>query len=144
MATRIAGGGTTKALSVDQFFEYLQGLSDEPDIEAVYQTVAWCYRCVNLRANALGAIPYTILRGENETEWPIPLHDLWWVTESALCLFGAAYWLKRANRSRRTPGRASLGSSRTSAAARLSTSQSRSSTTGSGTLRTTSGRAYRP
>ena len=100
MATRIAGGGTTKALSVDQFFEYLQGLSDEPDIEAVYQTVAWCYRCVNLRANALGAIPYTILRGENETEWPIPLHDLWWVTESALCLFGAAYWLKRANRMR--------------------------------------------
>ena len=47
MPTRLIGSGladTTKALSVDQFFEYLDRLTDEPTKVKIYATVSWVYR----------------------------------------------------------------------------------------------------
>ncbi|NIV32600.1 MAG: hypothetical protein GWN58_25100, partial [Anaerolineae bacterium] len=63
MPTRIVGSGLadSKALTVDQFFQYLEQLTDEPTKTKLYQTVSWVYRCIELRANNLAAIPYKIL-----------------------------------------------------------------------------------
>jgi len=85
----------SKALTVDQFFEYLDQLTDEPTKTKLYSTVSWVYRCIELRANNLAAIPYKILRGETEIEdYPIEFGDLLWSLEADLCIFGAGYWLK--------------------------------------------------
>ena len=96
----IGGGGATKA-SIDQYFEYIRSLT--PDVtqpSGIYTAVAWAFRCVQLRANAISAIPWTIVRGEAEQTWPLNMEQLWWQTEAALSCFGAAYWLKRSNRVR--------------------------------------------
>ncbi len=98
----IGGGGATKA-SVEQFFEYMRSLTaDYNQPAAIYQSVAWAYRCVQLRANAISSIPWQVvtLEGEREAEWPLNMERLWWQTEASLLLFGAAYWLKQRNRVR--------------------------------------------
>ena len=98
MATRIIGSGlpdSTKALSVDQFFDYLDRLTDEPTKTKIYATVSWVYRCIELRANTLSSIPYKILRGEDEVEdFVIDFERLFWALEADLCIFGAGYWLR--------------------------------------------------
>jgi len=98
MPTRIIGSGlpdSTKALTVDQFFDYLDRLTDEPTKTKIYATVSWVYRCIELRANTLSSIPYKILRGETEIEdFVIDFDALLWALEADLCIFGAGYWLK--------------------------------------------------
>ena len=76
----------------------------------LYATVAYLYRCVDVRANALLAMPWSIYRGETELvrydvdEWPKELaayqslEELLWQTEAALCLTAQAYWYKRRSR----------------------------------------------
>ncbi len=76
----------------------------------LYATVAYLYRCVDVRANALLAMPWSIYRGETELvrhdvdEWPQELaayqslEELLWQTEAALCLSAQAYWYKRRSR----------------------------------------------
>jgi len=92
---KFIGGGATKVLTVDDFFNYLKGLDDEGGtVQDIYKSVAWVFRCVHLRANGLSSIPYRILKGEREIEWPISLSRLLWYAEADLSLFGAAYWLK--------------------------------------------------
>jgi len=98
MPTRIIGSGlgdSAKALTVDQFFQYLEQLTDEPTKTKLYKTVSWVHRCIELRANNLAAIPYKILKGETELEdYPIEFDTLFWDLEADLCIFGAGYWLK--------------------------------------------------
>lgn len=84
------------------------------DVESVgsvaklYSVISWLYRCVSLRANAVMAMPYTLLQGQNElihwtgTEFDkdIPKQISWLKdfpqllskTESSSCLLGSAYW----------------------------------------------------
>jgi len=103
MQTSMLGGGSATKASIEQFFEYMRAQSaDYGQPTALYQSVAWAYRCVQLRANALASIPWQVTRGDNEVEWPLNMEQLWWQTEASLLLFGAAYWLKLANRVRLT------------------------------------------
>ncbi len=90
-----SGLGDTKALTVDQFFDYLNRLTDEPTKARIYAAVSWVYRCIELRANTLSSIPYKVLRGETELDsFPIILEPLLWELEADLCIFGAGFWLK--------------------------------------------------
>lgn len=97
----IFGGGIAqKALTVDQFFEYLETVEGPSDAKKQYAAVSWVFRCTQLRADALSSIPYSVFKGEseNEYEWPIDLRGKLWAAEAFLCNFGAAYWLKEGTR----------------------------------------------
>ena len=89
-------GSATKVVSLDEFFAYLETVEYEGAPETIYKVVAWIYRCVQLRANAVARIPYKILRGKTEQDF-LPLRKLLWDTEAALNVWGAAYWLKKVN-----------------------------------------------
>lgn len=63
---------------------------------AAYQTVAWVRRAVDVRANALSAIPFKVYgrRGRDVTdEWPITgnMPTLLWRLEAGLQIYGAGY-----------------------------------------------------
>jgi HK97 family phage portal protein len=60
---------------------------------AAYQSVAWVRRCVDLRANAIAAMPFEIDGGNAEMLVDV-LPRLFLLTEIALCLHGSAYWLR--------------------------------------------------
>ncbi len=90
--------------------EFLQGApSRTATPAAMYGTVAYLYRCVDVRANALAAVPWVLYQGEREIvtngadvwpdalAWCANLEDLLWQTEAALCLTAAAYWHKLRN-----------------------------------------------
>jgi hypothetical protein len=66
-----------------------------------YQAVAWVRRCVEVRCNALSAIPVKYYRGKGSTERQWEYADLMpyllWMSEAALQTYGAAYWLKLVN-----------------------------------------------
>ena len=77
-----------------------------------YQTVAYLYRCVNIRANSITRVPWAIMRGDREV-WlssePNPPDELQYLskfkrllslTESALCLAPEAFWFIERNRTR--------------------------------------------
>ncbi len=61
-----------------------------------YGAVPMLYRAVNLRADSLGTVPYHLMRGNEEVEWPWArdLGGLMRDTERSLLLSGAAYWLR--------------------------------------------------
>ena len=99
-ALLMGSGISTKSIGIDQFFDYLETQSAETNVDAAYSAVVWQYRCVQLRANALASIPYRVMDGETETEWPISLTRLLWSVEADQLLYGAAYWLKQKNRVR--------------------------------------------
>ncbi len=96
----IAGGVSTKTMSVDRFFEYMRELSqDDHSPSQMYNAVAYVFRCVNLRSSAVSSIPYRIMRNDVEIEdFEIDIGALLFATEAFLCLYGAAYWLKLSNR----------------------------------------------
>lgn len=115
MANRqlLLGANTTEIKSIDSFLnESLLGVPVAPTSNPlhVYATVAYLYRCIDVRANALLAMPWSIYRGETELvrydvdEWPKELaayqslEELLWQTEAALCLTAQAYWYKRRSR----------------------------------------------
>lgn len=87
--------GAVRAITHD---EVMARLRDERELvsspEAAYARVVWVYRCVQLRAQLIGAMPYTILDAAGrEVAFP----DMPWLLrhiEFALCLWGAAYLLK--------------------------------------------------
>ena len=62
-----------------------------------YQRAPQLYRAVQMRANSLAAVPFTIhdTRG-NAVEWPFPQHlsRLMFEMEASLCISGAAFALK--------------------------------------------------
>jgi phage portal protein BeeE len=82
----------------------------ESSTHAIYAAVAFLYRAIDVRANALSGLPWAILRGDTElwssdepdmpdTMQPFAdIQDLLWQTEMALCLGSRAYWHKERNR----------------------------------------------
>ncbi|RMG90927.1 MAG: hypothetical protein D6706_18745, partial [Chloroflexi bacterium] len=64
-----------------------------------YEAVAWVYRAVQLRANAISSIPFVILQDEEPVDFELAdrLPQLLQLTEASLNLYGAAYWLKERN-----------------------------------------------
>jgi HK97 family phage portal protein len=70
---------------------------DSVTANQVYRVVSWVFRCVRLRADALSGLPFTITTGANDpANWPLQskLPRLLWLSESSLCLNGAAYWFR--------------------------------------------------
>ena len=61
-----------------------------------YEKVPMLYRAVNLRSDALGTVPYKIMRNGTETDYPFvtPLEPLIQQTERSLLMTGQAIWLK--------------------------------------------------
>jgi len=113
MTTKIYGstvGDGTKAIDIDTFFGatvpgFGRGLPNSNS--ALYKAVSWSFRCVQLRSDAVSAVPYTVYKdtedgkGEVEyTDFDLDMETLLKDTECDLVLFGAAYWLKRRNRVR--------------------------------------------
>lgn len=101
------------ALGSDMFTDLIRGESSAPATpQAMYATVAYLYRCVDVRANSLTAVPWSIYRGDTEVvtndadAWPQELawcagiEDLLWQTEAALCMNSKAYWHKLRSRAR--------------------------------------------
>lgn len=107
MAYTMVGGGARKALSMDQFFDYLKELEDPDDMRTLYKRVAWHYRCIQLRANAVAGIPFDIYDADADpdeadpvpdTRWDVDLENVLWEAEAWLSLYGAAFALKGQNR----------------------------------------------
>lgn len=96
-------GGTLggKSVSLGDFDAWLDAqIEGRGDTADVYKHIAWAFRCVQLRANAVSSMPYVItpVNGDEPIDSPWPLTRLLWNTEAALCTWGAFFWLKRANR----------------------------------------------
>lgn len=102
MTYRVMGGAAgMKAITLNDFDNWLDAqMSGQGDATTAYKAVAWAYRCLQLRANAVSTMPFVVVRqgSDEEVESPWPLARLLWQTEAALCTWGAFYWLKRANR----------------------------------------------
>src|SRR6185436_8956856 len=77
------------------------------ELKTLYLSVGYLYRCVDIRANTLSALPWQVTNKGGETIWEndseeIPkqfagladLVELVYLTEAALCLESHAYWLK--------------------------------------------------
>lgn len=90
-----------KAQTLDDLDQWMdaQRAAGSAEHEA-YAQVPWLYRCVQLRANALSVVPRSYRKGETAIEYPLDyqMPRLLWLTEAALCIYGAAYWLKMRNR----------------------------------------------
>jgi len=88
------------------------GKKADDQTAVLYEAVAWLYRCIQIRANSVQAIPWAVVRGENDV-WdskdPTPppalaflakLPDLLFLAEGALCLTSEAFWFVERNRVR--------------------------------------------
>src|SRR5260221_1442163 len=99
----------------DSAFRFLAGAPSDQDfgVIAAYSKVPWIYRAVETRAQSIGRMPATIMRGKEtiwttdeptkfpaRCEWFMGLPSLIGRTERALCIDGSAYWLKQRNRVR--------------------------------------------
>ncbi len=96
------------------------GDSDKLTEHGAYQAVSWVRRCVEVRCNALSSIPVKYYVGDapvkavpptdkpaegdkepaaEETEWEYAdlMPHILWMTEAALQVYGAAYWLRLRN-----------------------------------------------
>jgi SPP1 gp7 family putative phage head morphogenesis protein len=83
------------------------------EAQRLYETVAFLYRCVEVRANALVALPWAVQRNDSDiwtnADGAAPaelaalsdIPDLLWQTEAAMCLAGEAFWHKIETRARR-------------------------------------------
>jgi hypothetical protein len=105
-----------KSISLDDFDEgkwlYLSGMPDDRqgDISVLraYSAVPYLYRAADIRAKAIAAMPWALYRGQrsrldvqDEPQYRGIMRGLrqrLYLTESALCLYGEAYWLKETNR----------------------------------------------
>lgn len=61
-----------------------------------YEKVPMYYRAINLRSDALGTVPFQLLRNEETVDYPFttPLQNLIQQTERSLLLTGRAFWLR--------------------------------------------------
>ena len=81
------------------------GALDTDDLteHGAYQAVSWVSRCIELRCNALSAIPARIYRLKRDTgkevdwEFAKSMPRMLWMTEGSVQLYGAAYWLREEN-----------------------------------------------
>ncbi len=108
----ITNARNTKAITtVPGWFERMQTSDKVTGTSQAYDLVPLVYRALQLRCNALTAIPYELKQGErivDELPWrltagvrTLTLRRLLWITEAALLISGAAYWLGQSNRVRR-------------------------------------------
>jgi HK97 family phage portal protein len=71
------------------------------DEHGAYMAVAWVSRCLEMRCNALAAIPAVVYPGMSDKaiEWEFAdaLPQMLWMIEADLQLYGAAYWLRERN-----------------------------------------------
>jgi len=92
-----------KAQSIENMDYWMdKEISSGGDTHNAYAAVPVVYRCVQLRANAIARVPCYITRNEEPVDYPLEylLPRLLWLTEAALCIYGAAYWLRAMNRAR--------------------------------------------
>ena len=111
-------GNNIKAVDLNSLLNW-DGLGNMPWAGAndgtpatAYKSGAFLYRCVDVRANAISALPWAIYRGETELAsndadmlpeelaFMGDIVTLLYRTEVALCLDSRAYWLKLRNRVR--------------------------------------------
>lgn len=119
-------GGATMTTTKTQFFDGAKSMSLESLLtmnevgysfgdgkqltpQRVYGAVPFLYRCVDVRANAMASMPWTIYRGQTEIatddidqmpaglEFCANLPEYLYQIEAALCLSARAYLLKLAN-----------------------------------------------
>ena len=102
----VLGGGLERAarmvteaqfISAEELFAQLKSGGDATTPAGAYASVVWAYRCVNLRALTIGALPWRVVdRAGNEVAWPLAeaLDDHLARIEFALSVWGAAYLLK--------------------------------------------------
>jgi len=101
----------TKSVStspLDDFWYQDAKSDDDTDPASLFRAVPWLYRGVQLRANAVAAMPFVVMRGETEIDssddyqnalgWLPNPRRLFYMTEAALCCFGAGYWWNERNR----------------------------------------------
>ncbi len=100
-----AGMGFDLGSALDEWDEEDGGRQLSPT--AAYGTVPYLYRAVDIRAKAISGLPWTLTRrgtGEDVAGYPqyqgiaSGMAQRLFQTEQALCLYGAAYWLKETNR----------------------------------------------
>lgn len=79
-----------------------------------WETVGWLHRCINIRANGLVRVPYSLMGRGGDELWvsgsndPLPQPLAWlrdlsmllYLSEAALCLVGESFWMKERNRVR--------------------------------------------
>lgn len=89
-----------KAQSIENLDQWIEYEAQRNEEHKMYAAVPVVYRCVQLRANAIARVPCYIMRNEEPVEYPLEymLPRLLWMTEAALCIYGAAYWLRAMNR----------------------------------------------
>lgn len=105
-STRRAG---KSAATFQEFLnEWLTGGPDDPsglitELSA-WAKVPWVYRAVDVRAMAVASMPRSLMKGDTDvTDTPegkrimSGMRRRLQLTEAALCLFGASYWLKEGN-----------------------------------------------
>jgi len=106
-----------KSISNQSPADFLAGVdvddAPEANVNTYYTRTPWLFRGIELRANAVGAMPFRIMRGDvevdNSEKWtnavgflPDP-GSLLWLTEAALCLWGMAYYWREKNRVKGLP-----------------------------------------
>lgn len=93
--------GSVRSITHEQFLRFLdQEAGEVKTAAAAYANVVWVYRCANLRAQAIGGLPWAVLdRAGNEVDWDLPgFTESLARIEYALCIWGASYLLKQRNR----------------------------------------------
>ena len=112
------GANGTKSLSLNNphLWEHVLGFEDmggsKVDTATAYTDVGWVNRCVHVRAAALSSMPWSVYSGDTEVlahnyddftgyEWAELLPQMLYLTESALCILGHAYWFKNRTRGNR-------------------------------------------
>jgi len=90
-----------EALDTMLFPEFFDSADAGISEREAYNFVAWVYRAVQLRANALSSIPFTVQtsagQAQDRIDFQSILPRLLQLTEASLSLHGEAYWLKEIN-----------------------------------------------
>ncbi len=77
--------------------------SNTGDVAKMFNSVPWLYRAVQMRSQAMSALPFVLLKGETEQDiakidYMRGFVQLLYRIEQSLCLYGAAYVLPQQNR----------------------------------------------
>lgn len=108
---QVKANPATKSLGMspldDYWYEPVRN-DDQPDAGEMFRSVAWLYRALQMRANAVASMPFAIMRGETEVDtsddyqnavgWLDNPRRLLYLTEASLTAWGAAYWWRERNR----------------------------------------------
>lgn len=109
MNLKFVGGMTEgKVLEVDDFFDLVQNRTTTENNEiGIYKKVAWAYRALTIRADAVAGVPWGVYKKgaddenpqfdyEDPKDWP--MGDWLWTMEAALTMYGGSPWAVVGNR----------------------------------------------